>query len=170
MTDTTDRPSLEDRIARLEAIEAIKVLKHRYLRACDAKEPDVFRDCFVAKGAFVDYGPRVGRFDDADGIAEVFRNVALREVGGAYTIFDMHHAMHPEIVVESETTARGQWSLRFRQVDTVERVERLSAIEYDDAYEVEGGQWRIRSCQVRVLWSMIRPLGDEVQIVDGFHQ
>lgn len=169
MTATTAHLTLEERIARIEAIESIKVLKHRYLRACDAKEPDVFRDCFVAEGAFVDYGPRIGRFDDADGIAEVFRNVALREVDGRYTIFDMHHAMHPEIVLESATTARGRWSLRFRQVDAGERVERLSAIEYDDRYEVEDGRWRIRSCRVRVLWSMIRPLGDDVQIVDGFH-
>lgn len=35
----------------LEATEAIKTLKHRYLRSCGRKNPDTFRDCFIATGA-----------------------------------------------------------------------------------------------------------------------
>ncbi|MEO3825704.1 nuclear transport factor 2 family protein [Actinomadura sp. B10D3] len=50
MADPSD---LAERIARLEAIEEIKALKHRYLRACDAKDPAAFRDCFVASGASI---------------------------------------------------------------------------------------------------------------------
>lgn len=150
--------SLEQRVATLEAAEAIKALKHRYLRACDRKDPAAFRDCFVADGASIDYGPRIGRFDDADGIAEVFRTVALQQVDGKYVIFDMHHAMHPDIHVVGDGEATGAWTLQFRQVDLSERTERLSAIEYDDRYEIEDGQWRIRSCHVTTLWSLVQPL------------
>jgi hypothetical protein len=155
------------RLTRLEAVEAIKTLKHRYLRACDAKQPEVFRDCFVAKGASIDYGPRIGRFEDADGIAEVFRKMALERVDGKFVIFDMHHAFHPDIRLTGETEATGAWTLQFRQVNLKDHTERLSAIEYDDRYEVEDGQWRIRSCHVRVLWSRVQPLPEGFEMVDA---
>ncbi len=161
-----DEVTLEQRITRLEAVEAIRRLKHRYLRACDLKQPATFRECFVAHGAIVDYGPRIGKFEDADGIAEVYRRVALERVDGAYNILDMHHGLQEDIEVTSETQATGAWSLRFRQVDRREGVERVSAIEYDDRYEVEDGQWRIRSCQVRMLWTLVKPLPDGHQIVE----
>lgn len=161
-------PTLEERIARLEAIEEIKALKHRYLRACDAKRPDEFRDCFVAEGATIDYGPQVGRFEDADGIAEVFGRIALRRVDDRVVILDMHHAVHPEISVLSETEATGAWTLRFRQVNLVDRTERVSAIEYADRYVVEDGAWRIASCVVTVLWTLAKPLPEGFAITESF--
>lgn len=159
-------PTLEQRVARLEAIEEIRRLKHRYLRACDLKEPDAFRDCFVTQGAYIDYGPRLGRFEDADGIAEVFRRIALEKVDDRYNVLDMHHALQSDIDVVAPAEAVGRWTLRFRQVDRRAGVERVSAIEYDDRYEVEDGQWRIRSCQVRVLWMLEKPLVEGHLIVE----
>ena len=158
--------TVEQRLARLEAIEAIKALKYRYLRACDLKQPEVFRECFVARGASIDYGPALGKFDDADGIAEIYRRIALARHDGTYVVLDMHHGMHPDIELLSETEARGAWTLRFRQVDRVARSERVSTIEYDDRYEVEDGAWRIRSCHVRMLWSMSTPLPGGTEIVE----
>lgn len=152
--------TLEQRVARLEAVEAIKSLKHRYLRACDAKQPEEFRDCFVRDGASIDYGPRIGVFNDADGIAEVFRRIALERHGGEFVILDMHHGLHPEIDLLDEAHARGAWTLRFRQVNLKERTEMVSSIEYDDRYEIEDGRWRIRSCHVQVLWSLVQPLAE----------
>lgn len=157
----------EQRIVRLEAIEQIRQLKHRYLRACDHKEPEMFRECFVASGAVVDYGPRMGRFEDADGIAEVYRRVAMEQVDGGYNVLDMHHGLHADIEVLSDTEARGAWTLRFRQIDRREAVERVSAIEYDDRYEIEDGRWRIRSCHVRVLWTLVTPLPAGHQIIEA---
>ena len=45
---------LELRLQALEDINAIKELKARYLRACDRKQPDTMRDCFVEKGALIE--------------------------------------------------------------------------------------------------------------------
>lgn len=160
--------SLEERIAALEAIEKIKALKYRYLRACDRKDPATFRDCFVREGASIDYGPRIGRFDDADGIVEVFRRVGLQQVEGKYVILDMHHAMHPVIELINENEATGTWSLRFRQVNLVNRTEQVSAIEYDDRYEVEDGQWRIRSCRVSTLWTLEQPLPEGFSVQESY--
>lgn len=158
--------TLEKRIARLEAIEEIRRLKHRYLRACDSKEPDTFRDCFVTVGASIDYGPRIGRFEDAEGIVEVYRRVALEKVDGHYNVLDMHHAIHDDIRIVSPTEATGAWTLRFRQVDRRAGTERVSAIEYDDRYEVQDGQWRIRSCRVRILWTISKPLPDGHEVLE----
>lgn len=160
--------TVEERLARLEAIEQIKALKYRYLRACDAKRPEDFRNCFIAKGAIVDYGPRIGKFEDADGIAAVFSHIALKRVDDKVVILDMHHAMHPVIDVLSETEATGAWTLRFRQVDLEAGVERVSAIEYADRYVVEDGEWRIARCEVTVLWTIVKPLPDGVEITESY--
>lgn len=153
--------SIEDRLAALEQVEAIKALKHRYLRACDAKDPDTFRACFIAEGADVDYGP-LGGFTDADQMAEVFRRIALHTVDGKHVILDMHHAMHPDITITGPGRATGRWTLKFRQLNLIERTERLLTGEYDDAYVIEDGDWKMSRSHFRQLWSMVRPLGDAV--------
>ena len=57
--------TLEQRIARLEAMEAIRQLKHRYLNACDLKEVETIRDCFATGPIVVDF-EAIGRFEDRD--------------------------------------------------------------------------------------------------------
>ncbi|NEW36934.1 nuclear transport factor 2 family protein, partial [Nocardia cyriacigeorgica] len=78
MSDSPSPVSLDAdlarRLARLEAVESIKALKHRYFRACDAKDPKGFRDCFIASGSALDYG-ELGAFD-ADGMAAIFESIA----------------------------------------------------------------------------------------------
>ena len=157
---------IADRLAVLEAVEQIKNLKHRYWRACDAKDPDGFREAFVAHGAVIDYGP-LGRFDDAAPMVEIFRRVALHRVDGRYAVLDMHHGMHPEIEVTGPDTARGRWALRFRQIDTVRGAETVSAGESDDEYRRgEDGAWRRSVCRFTQRWSVTRALGD-AHVVEG---
>ncbi|QFG20107.1 nuclear transport factor 2 family protein [Actinomadura sp. WMMB 499] len=165
--EITAAGTLEERVAALEAVEQIKALKYRYLRACDRKDADAFRDCFVAEGASMDYGP-TGSFEDRDALTAVFRNVGLAREGGRYVVLDMHHAMHPVIELLGEGRAKGAWTLRFRQVDRVAGTEAVSAIEYDDRYEVEDGRWRIRSSSVTVLWRIARPLPEGVSFQGRF--
>ncbi|WP_132993758.1 nuclear transport factor 2 family protein [Gordonia zhaorongruii] len=153
-------------VERLEAIEEIKQLKHRYWRACDAKDPDGFRDSFIASGAVIDYGP-LGRFDDAAPMVEIFRRFALARADGRYAVLDMHHGTHPEIELTGRDSARGRWSLRFRQIDTVGRTETVSVGEYDDEYVRESGHWRMSVCRFTQRWSLTRPLGDDAAIREG---
>ncbi|MFS3126945.1 nuclear transport factor 2 family protein [Nocardioides sp. Bht2] len=158
---------LASRLARLEAVAEITALKHRYLRACDAKRPDEFRACFVAEGAVLDYGP-LGAFTGVEPIAAIYERVALRQVEGRYVIFDMHHAVHPDITVLDADNARGDWTLRFRQVNTEAGTEQVSAIEYHDTYRRENGSWRIASSKVHVLWSMTTPLPAGFKVQESF--
>ncbi|MBB4772221.1 MFS transporter [Actinomadura livida] len=156
-------PDLAERIARLEAVEEIKALKHRYLRACDAKDPAGFRACFIASGASIDFD-RLGAFDDADGIAKVFERIALQQVDGRNAILDMHHAMHPDITVHGANSASGRWTLKFRQVNLLDGTETVSTGEYDDEYVVEDGRWKMSKCHFRRHWSITRPIGDDCRV------
>lgn len=155
----------DERLARLEALEEIKMLKHRYFRACDAKDPKAMRACFVARGADLDYGPALGTFDDADPLIDVYTRIALEQVDGQYVVLDMHHGLHPSIRLTGPESATGAWTLRFRQVDVRARIERVSALDYDDAYVREDGEWKISRSHVNVLWSIERPLADDVKVV-----
>ena len=164
----TETP-LEQRVAAIEAREAIVALKHRYWRACDGKDPEGMRDCFLADGAEIDFGP-MGRFDDVDALVDVYRRVALQRHEHGYRILDMHHGMHPEIeVAASATTASGRWTLRFRQIDRKTRTERVGAVEYEDEYQVEDGRWRIARSRARERWAIVRQLPDSAVIAEQIH-
>lgn len=158
--------TVEQRLAALEQIEAIKALKHRYFRACDAKDPAAFRACFSAGGADIDYGP-LGGHTDADRIAAIFTRIALRTVDGKPAVLDMHHGLHPDITITGAGCATGRWTLKFRQLNLIERTEKLLTGEYDDDYALEGiedGQWTITRSRFRQLWSITRPLGDDTVV------
>lgn len=167
MSSTDWTPSVEERLAALEAVAAIERLKYRYWRACDRKDVAAFRACFVAGAADIDF-ERMGRFDNADGISDVFARVALaRHEDGTHLILDMHHGLHPDITLVDEASARGRWTLRFRQLNLRDRTEKVAAVEYDDAYAVEDGEWRMSRCHARTLWSVSRLLSPDVHIEEN---
>lgn len=157
------------RLARLEAVEAVKACKHRYLRACDAKDVAAFRDSFADGPVELDYGP-MGVFEAADDLTDVFRSFALlTDDDGRYRILDMHHAVHGDVAIVDDALATGEWTLRFRQVDTVARVERLSAIEYEDRYVRQADRWRIVASRAIQRWMLERPLADDATIRESIH-
>lgn len=158
---------LVNRIAALETIEEIKALKYRYWRACDAKDPEGFADCFIAQGAVIDYGP-LGAFDDAAPMVEVFRRFGCARVDGRYAVLDLHHGGHPQIELTGPTSATGRWALQFRQVNTVTRTETLAVGEYDDEYRLDAdGRWRMSVCRFTQRWSHTRRLADDEDLAEG---
>ena len=65
---------IEKRLEKLEAESEIRKLKARYLNACDEKNPEAIRACFV-KDAVIDFPP-LGEFD-LDGLLNIFTEMAV---------------------------------------------------------------------------------------------
>ena len=131
--------NLEARIARLEALEAIQRLKHRYLNACDLKQVESIRDCFAEGEILIDYGP-IGTFRDRDSFVAVYRELACQP-----RVIDLHHGANPEIYLlgEDGDEAVGRWALCYCNLDGETGATRQLGGFYQDRYRLIDGQWRI---------------------------
>lgn len=130
-------PALEQRIATLEAIEAIKSLKARYFLSCDSKRPQQVRECFADGEVDIQYG-RIGNFSRADDMVAVFAKLACEE-----HIVEMHHAQNPQITVHSALQASAVWGLYYFMIDTRQKIATQLGGHYDDDYRCIDGQWKI---------------------------
>lgn len=158
---------LSRRLARLEAVEAIQRLKYRYWRACDRKDPDGFRECFVKQGADISYGPGLGTFDDREPLVEAYSRLALRRDNEHWLYNDIHHGKHPDIEVGSDGTATGSWTFWFMRVDLDAGIVVQSSMEYQDRYVVEDGEWKIQRSHVTPLTGITYPIPQGAHIAPG---
>jgi hypothetical protein len=135
--------SLEQRLARLEAIEDIRQLKARYFHACDAKQPESVRECFAPGDIELRYG-RIGNFANREDMLAVFTELACQD-----HIVEMHHGQNPRIEIHGPDHATGVWGLYYYLIDTRRKIVTQLAGFYDDTYACSDsdGRWRItRSC------------------------
>jgi hypothetical protein len=133
--------NVEQRLSRLEAIEAIKRLKARYFHACDTKQPDIVRECFAPGEIDLRYG-RIGEFKDREQLVAVFSELACHK-----HIVEMHHGQNPQIEVLDESSATAVWGLYYYLIDTRQQTVTQLAGFYEDGYVCIDGQWKInRSC------------------------
>lgn len=131
---------IEMRLKRLEDMQAIQELKARYLRACDHKQPDVMRECFVEHGAVIE-ADGFPSFTDREDWVETFTKLAVANP----SIQDMHHGHNPQIRFTSDNCATGLWDLDFCQINVKERTIVHLSGQYTDEYERVAGRWQIRS-------------------------
>lgn len=146
--------SLEQRIARLEAIEAIKQLKYRYFHACDNKQPDLVRECFLPGVIDLEYG-RIGRFQDREEMLAVFTELACQE-----HIVEMHHGQNPRIELQDDDHATGVWGLYYFMIDTRRELVTQLAGFYHDQYQRADGAWYISASRYDVNSTQIFDLSD----------
>ncbi|SPA03131.1 conserved hypothetical protein [Cupriavidus taiwanensis] len=135
----TDMKSLAQRLERLEAADAIRALKLRYLRACDDKDPAAMRACFVADGAHIHYD-RIGTFAGRDALVQCFAELACRPA-----LREMHLAGQAEIRVLDAESAQGSWDLAYLALDDVSGTRTFLTGRYVDEYVRVEGAWVIRS-------------------------
>ncbi len=145
---------LEARIARLEAIEAIQQLKHRYFRACDTKQLDLMRDCFVAGPMTIDYGA-IGTFDDRDALVSLFEKIGCHP-----HMIEMHHGQNPEITIVDNNHASGIWGLFYYLINTQDNTLTQLGGFYHDEYRYDDGQWRISATVFKVHSMQVHRLTD----------
>ena len=148
-------PSLEERIQRLEDIEAIKQLKAKYLHDCDTKDIEGIRECFSANEVMIDYGA-IGSFTNRESFLEVFQAMACNE----HTI-DMHHGQNPQIDWVNTEKASASWDLYFYQVNTETQNLTQLAGSYSDEYEKINDQWVIVRTVFVVSSTVVSEIKDE---------
>tara|TARA_R110000823_G_scaffold144958_3_gene275061 strand:- start:14516 stop:15022 length:507 start_codon:yes stop_codon:yes gene_type:complete len=136
--EQTDVAALAERCARLEAIEAIRQLKARYLNACDRQDPEAVRACFCEGEVVIDmadFGYCSNRDEFVDGI--------FVPRGCHDHVLDMHHCSNPEISLLDANNARGVWGLNYRNINTEQRTLTLLSAMYHDEYRKVDGEWKI---------------------------
>ncbi|HEX3610236.1 MAG TPA: nuclear transport factor 2 family protein [Sporichthyaceae bacterium] len=94
---------LEERIARLEAVEEIRRLKARYFRCVDLREWDEFADLFT-EDFLAEFGESTS---GARSRAAFLAAVARHFVAG----LSVHHGHEPEIDVLDADNATGLWPM-----------------------------------------------------------
>lgn len=131
---------IQQRLQRLEDLQAIQALKAQYLRACDRKQPEVMRECFVEHGAVIE-ADGFPAFKDREDWVETFTKLAVMNPA----IQDMHHGHNPHISFTGVGLASGLWDLEFCQINVKERTIVHLSGQYTDEYERVNGRWQIRS-------------------------
>lgn len=140
---------LEQRIQRLEDIEAIKQLKARYWFACDRRDAQGIRDSFANHDILVDFG-FIGQFTDL----EVFIKLFL-EMTDKPSHIDLHHGLAPEIEVVDSNNAKGRWRMQFQLIETETEVAQFMGGYYEDTYRKQSGDWKIATTKYTLTFNLM---------------
>ena len=126
-------------MADLEAIEAIKRVKYRYLRALDTKHWGDFADT-LTEAIVGDYGSSLGkehRFTNRGDLVEFMRTSMPAGV------ITEHRVDHPEITIGDNDEAEGIWYLQDRVIVAEYNFMLFGAAFYRDRYRRTDDGWKI---------------------------
>ncbi len=131
---------LEQRIRKLEDIEEIKQLKHRYCAACDDSfDADAIASVFTEDAVWD--GGDFGKLNGREEIRGFFQDADKRMP------FAVHNVLNPIIEVNGDT-AKGTWYL-FQTCTFAEGNRAIwGAARYDDEYVRRDGKWMIHRLKV----------------------
>ena len=145
-----EQSDLDKAVARLVDIEAIKTLKHRYMRAVDLKDWDLLAET-LEPDVTARYGKRLDFVDRAELLAYFRDNLGT-------DILTVHHLHQPEIEVDGDT-ATGKWALRDQVIVPTYRLMITGACFYDDTYRRGAdGKWRIAATSYERLFEATETL------------
>ena len=152
-TGTTDPLiSINQRLTRLEAFDAIKTLKATYLMACDTKDPALMRDCFIEGELMIDYGP-VGQFNDREQLVQIFTDVGCHP-----HMLESHHGHNPIIELIDSHYAKGNWELAYQVLNSREKKLTQITMIYRDEYRCVDGHWKISATTTHTLSTLVYDL------------
>jgi hypothetical protein len=139
--------TLEERIRRLEDVEALKLLKSRYAAYCDeGYDPDRLAPLFT-QDAIWDGGV-LGRAEGRDAIRAFFA------IASKMMPFAIHHVTNAAIEIDGDR-ATGHWHLWQPCVHAAGDQALWIAGRYHDEYRREDGEWRF--AKVTIHPNMISP-------------
>ena len=125
-------------MADADAIEAIKRVKYRYLRALDTKHWDDFADT-LTEDIVGDYGSSLGQEHHFTNRTEL---VAYKRTSMPAGVITEHRVTHPEITVDGEV-AEATWYLQDRVIVPEYNFMLFGAGFYHDRYRKTEDGWKI---------------------------
>lgn len=138
---------LEQRLARIEAAEAIKSLKQRYARACDTQyDPQLISELFTEDGVW-DGGERYGVHRGRKAIYDFFANVS------DLVPWAVHYIVGPDVeMADDAQSATGRWYLwqTCNHYIDGELVPVMIAGRYEDVYVKEDDGWKMKELHLRL--------------------
>ena len=133
---------LEQRITRLEDIEAIKQLKARYCEICDdMHNPDRITSVFAKNGIWE--SPDFGKAQGHDAIRELFQGFQNM------FSFSQHNITNPIIEVTGNR-ATGIWYIMGPWTNTEDEKEIWMTARYEDDYVKVDGVWKYQHLRAAV--------------------
>ena len=127
----------ESSLAGLLAIEHIKKLKYTYLRAVDTHDWDLLASTLTSD-CTARYDNGKYSFDNRDQLIS-----GLRGHMDSPSVLTMHNCHHPEIALESATTATAKWYLQDLVFNKEQNWMLFGTAIYTDHYRIEDGLWKI---------------------------
>ena len=127
------------RLDRLEAIEAIRVLKARYADVCDTGYDPVRMRPFFTDDSVWDGGPRFGRYEGVEAVCGFFAGISSQ------ITWALHYMIAPIIEVADDClTATGSWYLLEPCTIATDDGARAMVItgRYADRYRKEPDGWK----------------------------
>ena len=141
---------LAARLARLEALEEIKALKHRYFRAMALGDYDLLKET-LTEDVVTSYSDGEYVFEDREKLLTFLIDSHDPDAGViAYWMAGM-----PEITLRSETEATGIWAMYHHFFSHKHGFVDEMFVYYDDEYRFEDGAWRISKTGYRRIVNQI---------------
>ena len=125
-------------MADADAIEAIKRVKYRYLRALDTKHWDDFEDT-LTEDIIGDYGSSLGKEHHFTNRTDLVEYMRTSMPAGVIT---EHRVTHPEITVDGDQ-AEATWYLQDRVIVPEYNFMLFGAGFYHDRYRKTPDGWKI---------------------------
>ena len=141
----TESAEVQDRVRRLEEIDAIKRLKYKYVRCVDSKLWDDLAQCFIQE-ATTSYG---GKYSPT-GLAAILDFLSKYNPPEVIT---MHHVHHPEIELTGAETARATWALQDFVISLKGDWSHYGTALYQDEYVKVDGRWKIKHTGYKRIFS-----------------
>ena len=148
-----------DMALRLEDIELIQRLKHKYLRCVDTANIEELRDLFT-EDITVDFVGATYRWQMEGREAFLAGLKAAFHPRGVAS----HVAHHPEIDVLTDTTAEGRWYLTDFFIDLGANQLTTGTVLYRDEYVKLDGAWRIKLTSYQRIYERVEPFTGHSQI------
>jgi bile-acid 7alpha-dehydratase len=141
----------------LVEMEAIKHLKHRYIRCLDQKLWDELGECLV-DDATSSYGGGKYSYKGRDAILAF-----LRESLGP-SMITMHQVHQPVIELLSPSEATGSWALEDTVIMVDHNIDLRGAAYYTDRYVKVDGEWKIAHTGYKRLFEEMKPRTEGIKL------